>query len=543
MNWRLVFHILSALCILVGAAMLPSLGIAILGPERSLLGSKTAIAFGVSIAVCVFLGVLLRHLTREAHSDRVTPSDGFAIATLGWLLMAGLGALPLYLSAESAPLRSSADHANIGMSPGPSFTYLDAYFETMSGFTTTGASVFGTARTVTDSAGHEIGRGIIEALPPSFLFWRSLTHWLGGMGIVVLCLAILPTLHAGGYPMFQAEVPGPTAERLRPRIRETAAILWGVYILLSSAETLLLWLGDMPLLDSLCHTFGTMATGGFSTKDASIGHYSGLPHGLYIEIVIDIFMFLAGCNFLLHFQALHGNPKGYFRNTEFKFYVLVLAAAILIITIGTRMSGLPGYASTGASLRKSVFQVLSITTTTGFCTADFDLWPGMLRCLMVLLMFMGGCAGSTGGGLKQVRILVVAKYIFRELKRLLRPELQNRIRVGDETMDERLVANIVGLALLWLIIFALATFAVCASLGSAHFPGHHPHVDSELSTALTAVAATLNNIGPGLSGVGATCNYGWMPAAAKFILIICMLMGRLEVYSVVVLLLPLAWRR
>ena len=545
MNWRLVLYILGALCVVAAAAMLVPLGIALLGEEAQTLGTKTAWAFGIGVGFSLGVGLLLRLLTHRSAHDRFTASEGFAVAVFGWLLLAGLGAVPLYLCRSTGTLQAGQSHRVVGRSPGPAFSYLDAYFETMSGFTTTGASVFGTSRRITDAAGNEVGRGMIEALPPSFLFWRSLTHWLGGMGIVVLCLAILPALRAGGYPMFQAEVPGPTAERLRPRIRETAAILWGVYVLLSGGETLLLWLGDMPLFDALCHAFGTMATGGFSPKDASIGHYAatGHPSALYFEVVIDVFMFLAGCNFLLHFQALHGQFTGYRRSGEFRFYAMLLGGAIVVLTGVTHLSGLAGYESLGSAFRQSVFQGISITTTTGYCTADFNQWPTVARGLMVLLMFCGGCAGSTGGGLKQMRVLVAIKGVLRELRRLLRPGLVNRIRMGTESLNDRLVANILGLVLLWGLVFVVATLGVALFLGDAHFPGHAPNADSQLVTAGTAVAATLNNIGPGLSGVGATCNYGWMPGSVKLILIFCMLMGRLEVYSVVVVFLPLAWRR
>ncbi len=543
MNLKLVIYVLSALCLIVAAAMAPSLLLAVFGAEREFVGWRTAQAFAVGIVVSLALGAVFRGLTYKNAKDHFTASEGFAVVTLGWLLLAGLGAIPLYLCADKTPLAQVADLHRIGASPGASFSYLDAYFETMSGFTTTGSSIFGTSRELTSASGAEIGRGFIEALPQSFLFWRSLTHWLGGMGIVVLCLALLPTLHAGGYLMFQAEVPGPTAERLRPRIRETAAVLWGVYVLLTAAETMLLWLGKMPLFDALCHTFGTMATGGFSTKDASIGYYSADLNGLYIEVVIDIFMFLAGCNFLLHFQALRGDVRSYFKNAEFRFYCFVLAASALALTVVTRFSGLPNYGELGACFRDSIFQTISITTTTGFCTADFNIWPGIGRALMVALMFFGGCTGSTGGGLKQMRIMVVGKCIVRELRRMLRPGLANCIRIGEDGLQERFVASIVGLTLLWLLVFILATVLVAGCLGDATNPSHPPHIDSHITISVTAVAATLNNIGPGLSGVGATANYGWMTDSAKFVLIICMLLGRLEIYSVVVLLLPLAWRR
>jgi len=513
LNWRSVGYILGSLCLVSAAAMLPSLGIALFGEETW----RMRIVFGAVIAASILAGFALRRLTRAHRYDRITPADGFAVAAFGWMLMAFIGALPYFFS------------RSIAGTPGLNLGFVEAFFESMSGFTTTGSTVFGTAL-------GDGGFGLIGSLPKSLLFWRSMTHWLGGMGIVVLVLTILPALRVGGYQLFQAEVPGPTAERLRPRIRQTAAILWGVYILLSASETLLLWIGDMPLFDSLCHTFGTMATGGFSPKDGSIGYYArvGHPHALYFEIVISVFMFLAGCSFLLHYMALKGRPWAYWRNAEFRQYIRLLLIAIVVLTVFTSISV---YDSTGEAFRKSVFQTLSITTTTGYVIGDFNAWPGACRVLLLALMFCGGCAGSTGGGLKQIRIMVVFKYIYRELMKLVRPNLVKRIRVGETTMEEHTCANIIGLVLLWFTIFALAVFALTIVLGLFGYG------DVQLDTSFSAVAATLNNIGPGLGDVGATSNYGWMPAPAKIILLLCMLMGRLEVYAVIVVLLPLAWRK
>jgi trk system potassium uptake protein TrkH len=524
-NTRLITYVLGWLCITSAAAMAPSLGIALLGEQTGDVASRMSFVFGGTIVFSTLLGLAAIALTRSHRTDRITPAEGFAVATLGWILVAALGALPYYLSRNGLP--GTVD--GVGTTPGVALGYVEAFFESMSGFTTTGSSVFGTAL-------GEGGFGLIQSMPRSLVFWRSMTHWLGGMGIVVLVLAILPALRAGGYQLFQAEVPGPTAERIRPRIRETAAILWGVYVLLSAAEALFLWAGGMGLLDSLCHTFGTMATGGFSSKDASIGYYAQAAHpsALYFEIVIDVFMFLAGCNFLLHYLALHGKPRSYWQNAEFRQYVMVLAAATVVMTAFTRLTT---YTSVGEALRASVFQTISVTTTTGFVTADFNLWPGVCRMLLLALMFFGGCAGSTGGGLKQIRIMVVMKYLYRELVRLLRPNLISRIRIGEATIEERSCAGIIGLVLLWLSVF------VAASVGVLLFIDPTASSDSQLVTSFSAVAATLNNIGPGLANVGPTANFGWVPEGAKWILAACMLMGRLEVYSVIVVLLPSAWRK
>lgn len=519
MNIRLVFYVLGAIALLLAAAMLPSLGIALWGETSRFLSNRAAVAFTVSMGVCLLVGGMLRLLGRSARNDRITFSEGFAITTLGWITMAILGSLPYFFC------------HHLGIGPSPRFTWIDGYFESMSGFSTTGASVFGTPI----EAG---GLGLIESLPRSLLFWRSMTHWIGGMGIVLLTLAILPALRAGGYLMYRAEIPGPTADRLRPRIQETAAILWGVYIFFTGIETFLLWISGMPVFDAICHAFGTMATGGFSTKDASIGFYgqSGDPRAWWYEIVILFFMFLAGCNFLLHYQALQGRIEEYGKSGEFRFYVAVTFLSIVFLT---GMTYGQVFDSFFEALRYASFQVISILTTTGFTTYDFDLWPGSARFLLLLLMFFGGCAGSTGGGLKQIRILVILRFIHREILRLLRPPLMNRVRIADTTLEEETVGRILSLAVTWVVVYSLATLLLFLVLEGTKGEGR----DRVFLTAPTAVAACLNNIGPGLGAVGPSCNYGWLSPSAKLLLTFCMLLGRLEIYSVLVIFLPLAWRR
>ena len=545
MKHGLILNLLGALSLMIGGALFPPLVMAAFETSNPLIGYRTVEAFALSIAICFLIGLILRYFTREAVKDRFSASEGFAVATFGWMLAAALGALPMYLcvNVDSLPLDMSSGipvilaQESVGTSPGPNFSYVDAYFECISGFTTTGSSVFGTSRF------EAAGRGTIEALPKSFLLWRSLTHWLGGMGIVVLCLALLPALRAGGYQVFQAEVPGPVADKLVPRVSQTALNLWLVYLLLSVVETILLCIGGMPLFDSVCHTFGTMATGGFSTKDASIAFYANQSAGLYFELVIDLFMFLAGVNFLLHFQALRGKTiRGYLKDSEFMFYTLVVVVSVTVLTIV--LVGANVFPTVGNTIRQALFQVLAIMTTTGFATTNTDVWPGLARLILIVIMFMGGCAGSTGGGLKQVRVVVVFKYIYRGIVRLLRPGLSNRINVGSATLDEKLVANIVGLALLWGVVYVVSCLIVVPLLDGTTVPGiGQGDGNCYLVTGTTAVAATLNNIGPGLSGVGSTCNFGWMPLSVKAVLCICMLMGRLEIYTVIVVLLPIIWRK
>lgn len=515
MNIKLVINLLGSLCIIIGAAMLPSMIISFYDTTTSFAALSSRDAFALSITLSVLLGLFLKYAIKPDKSAVIGAADGFGVTAFGWMIAAFLGALPYIFICYS--------HGN--------FSFTEAYFESMSGFTTTGSSVFGTA--IGDG-----GYGRIESLPQSLLLWRSMTHWLGGMGIVVLALAILPALKAGGYQLFSAEVPGPTADRLQPRIRETAAVLWGAYCVLTLFEIFFLSIGGMPIFDSICHTFGTVATGGFSTKDASIGHYAlvGDPSALYFEVVITVFMFLAGCNFLLHYHALHGKPRVYWRNAEFRFYFYIALAIAAILALLVYLGGVYDYAE---SLRQAVFQTLSIMTTTGFATTDTNVWPAAAKLLLLVIMFFGGCAGSTGGGLKQIRIYVMWKYAIRELARLLRPSMVNRVRIGkDLSLDERAAMGIIGLVVLWFIVFA-----VCSLLVTLLLQGSGLAENSFLVTSVSSVAACLNNIGPGFAAVGSTENFHWMPSGAKILLTFCMLLGRLEIYSVLVLLLPLAWRK
>ncbi len=421
-------------------------------------------------------------------NDDLGYRDGFAVATLSWLGLAFLGALPFYFCGHM-----------------PSF--VDCYFESMSGFTTTGSTILSQ----------------VEILPKSILFWRALTHWIGGMGIIVLSLAILPLLGVGGMQLFNAEMPGPTKDRLAPRMQDTARILWGVYVLITCVEILLLMLGGMDLYDAVCHAFATLATGGFSTYTASVSHFNSA----YIEVVIIIFMFVAGINFTLHYHALHGRLSAYWRSEEFRFYLILVVVSTVIIFFANLKGDI--YNSVGETLRTAAFQVVSIITTTGFGTADFDQWPSLCKVLLVFLMFIGGCAGSTGGGIKVVRLLLFFKYARLQLRKLVHPHEISTIKMGREKVPEEVMVGILGFLALYVAFCVLASFLVTA-------------LGVDMITGVTAVIATLNNIGPGLHGVGPAQNFGAMPGLAKVVLIFCMLAGRLELYTVVVLLTPDFWK-
>lgn len=475
-----VFHVLSFLLMFEAAAMLLPI------PFSLYYGDADYIALIISAGI-TFIAGLTGFLSTNFEED-IRARDGFAIVTFGWIAFSLFGALPFLISGYI-----------------PSFT--DAFFETMSGFSTTGATI------LTD----------IEALPHGLLFWRSLTHWLGGMGIIVLSLAILPFLGVGGMQLFKAEVPGPTADKLTPRITQTAKILWGVYAGISLVEVILLMFGGMSLFDALCHTFGTMATGGFSTKNASIAAFDSA----YIDYVITFFMILAGTNFALHYRVVTGDWKAYFRNREFTFFLSIIGVAFLIIGLDTFFTR---YDNPGNALQYTLFQVVSIVTTTGYGTADYELWSFSSQLMLFFLMFVGGCAGSTGGSLKVVRIYVVFKFIYSEFIRLMHPHAVVPVRIGDNTVPRDALTNMIGLFILFVLIFIFGSL-VMAMLGLS------------MDSAMGSVAATLGNIGPGLGSVGPTDNYAHIPGAGKWLLTLFMLMGRLEVFTVIILLAPTFWKK
>lgn len=414
--------------------------------------------------------------------------DGFVVVTLSWLGLALLGALPFYLSG----------HVN---------SFIDCMFESMSGFTTTGSTILST----------------VEVLPKSVLFWRATTHWLGGMGIIVLSLAILPLLGIGGMQLFQAEMPGPTKDRLAPRIQDTARILWGVYLLFTLVETLLLLIGGLDFFDAICHAFATLATGGFSTHTASIAHFNSV----FIETVIIIFMFLAGTNFSLHHHALRGRIKIYWESEEFRFYLFISLIAVLIIMAANMYYHV--YGNLWETIRTAFFQVVTILTTTGFGTADFDQWPPVCKILLLTLMFIGGCSGSTGGGIKVVRLLLFLKYARLQVRSLIHPRTVGTLKLGNVKVPQEVMVSILGFFALYGGVFLVASIIV-TSLGV------------DIVTGTSAVIATLNNIGPGLNLVGPAQNFANLPPFAKVVLTFCMLAGRLELYTIAVLLSPGFWK-
>ncbi len=413
--------------------------------------------------------------------------EGYLVVSATWVLISLFGTLPYLLSGAI-----------------PRFT--DAFFESISGFSTTGASI------LTD----------VEAVPQGLLFWRSITHWIGGMGIIVLSVAILPFLGAGGMQLFSAESSGPMGEKLHPRIRETAKKLWGIYVLLTVAEVFLLMVGGMPLFDSMCHSFGTVATGGFGVKNDSIASYSP-----YIQYVITIFMILAATNFTLHYYALTGNIKRYFKDEEFRLFLGIIIGAALFI--GLNLYFRTQY-SLEHSLRAGFFQVASIISCTGFASEDFVLWPTALWLVLFFLMLIGGCAGSTTGSVKVMRYLMLFKMAGREFKKMFHPSAVLVLRYNKKPVSDNVLTKIMAFFLIYILTFATGVLLLSVN-------------DIDFTSAAGAVATTMGGVGPGLGVFGPMSNYSAAPDFSKWVLAACMLLGRLELFSVLILFTPSFWKR
>lgn len=424
------------------------------------------------------------------HPGELTRREGFGVVVFGWLAAAAIGAVPFRLS---------------GVIP----TWTSAFFETMSGFTTTGASVIASP----------------ESVPRGLLLWRALTQFFGGMGVLVLVVALLPLVGTGGMQLFRAEMPGPTKDRLTPRIADTAKRLWAVYALLAVSETILLRAAGLPWFDAVCHSFTTVSTGGFSTRAASIRAFNSPA----VEWIVIAFMFLGGTNFALHYRGLTGRFDAYRRDSEFKLYLLLVAAASLVLAGVLRVSGV--VATTGAAIRHASFAATTIATTTGFSTEDFGYWPAVAQMILFLLMFVGSCAGSTTGSIKVVRVLIALRMVGREIYRWMQPDAVMSIKVDRHAVDKPLLVNVLIFIVLYLLAFAVGTLAM-----SFHF--QHDWI-----SAASSVAACLGNIGPGFGAVGPSMNYASVPAAGQMLLSFLMLLGRLELFTVVVLFVPACWRR
>jgi len=482
MNFRIIVRVTGILIFFLGVSMAGPMLVSIVSKD----GGTNALACSMLITTVVGLAVFL--FTRSSEEYHLSHRDGVAIVTLGWIMAGLFGTFPYLLSGAI-----------------PEFT--NAYFESISGFTTTGASI------LTD----------IESLPKGILLWRSQTQWIGGMGIIVLSLAILPFLGVGGMQLYRAEIPSPVVDKLKPRISETAKTLWKVYLLITFGEVVLLTLGGMPVFDSICHAFCTMPTGGFSTKNASIAHYNS-P---YFDSIFIIFMLLAGINFSLHYRLIKGDIKIFGRDPECRTFLILVAILTLIVTMNIYGQV---YDSLAGSFRYAAFQVSSIITTTGFVTADYEKWPALSQQILLLCMFLGAMAGSTGGGIKIMRIMLLIKQSYQEIFRIIHPHAVTTVKLGGRPVPSDVINSIWGFFILYIGLFIAATL-IMASMGL------------DFISALASVAASIGNIGPGLGLVGPVKNYLEIPFAGKWVLILCMLLGRLEIYTVIVLLTPEYWRK
>jgi len=448
---------------------------------------KKSYSLLISGIITLISGGVIRYYTRNA-SKNIGRREGYIIVSIAWIVISLFGTLPYLISGAI-----------------PNFT--DAFFETISGFTTTGASI------LTD----------IESVPNGILFWRSMTQWIGGMGIIVLSVAILPLLGIGGMQLFVAEMPGITPDKLHPRITQTAKRLWLIYVLLTFVETILLMLGGMDLFDSLCHSFATMATGGFSTQNASVANYSA-----QIQYVLIIFMFLAGTSFTLHYFALRGKFKNIWKNEEYRYYLLfTLSVTILITFIWILHSNINNIEKT---FRDSLFQVVSIITTTGFVSSDYLIWPGFLWFFIFLLMFVGGSAGSTGGGIKIARHILLLKNSSAELKRSIHPQAIIPVKFNGKAVSQDIIFKVMAFFLIYITVFIVGTFVMTL-------------FGLDFKTAIGSTIATLGNIGPGIGKVGPAHNYAWIPDIGKWVLSFLMLLGRLELFTVLIIFTSSFWKK
>jgi len=500
MNYRLLAKFLGYFALAIGVSFAPSILWAFWFGEWS-----EAIGLAIATAIAGGFGGILYQAGRRAP-DQLYQREALGLVALAWIMASVFGALPYVCTGVLNPV--------------------DAVFESTSGFTTTGASV------ISD----------IPAVPKSVLFWRAFTHWLGGMGIVVLFIAVLPYLGAGGKQLFRSETTGPDPHGLRPRIKESAALLYKIYLGLTIAQTAALMLtGKMDFFHALCHTFGTLATGGFSTQNESIAFYDSIA----VECIIIFFMIAAGTNFSLYFGLFRKQFKNIIMDTEWRAYLCILAVATILIAINLAVPVGRGSfehfsEETGTlveqrhyewdhALRVAAFQSVSIMTTTGYATDDFDKWPHFSRTLMVVLMFVGGCAGSTGGGMKVVRIIMLAKMAFQRIESTFRPKTIRVLRLSGHVVDEDVQRMVFAFFVLNMFCFVVGTL-IMSLFGLP------------LVTAATSVIATLNNIGPGLELVGATSNFAFIPDVGKLFLVVFMIMGRLELFTILVLFVPSFWR-
>lgn len=480
MNYHMMAYILGNILRVEGLFLFaPTLLAVYYGEDKALF------AFGLTIFIAMIVGSILTKA--EPEDKKIYGREGFVIVALAWISMSFFGAMPFFFS---------------GAIEGP----VNCFFETVSGFTTTGASI------LTE----------IEGLPKSILFWRSFTHWIGGMGILVFMLAIMPTVDERSMHLMRAEAPGPLVGKLVPKVKSTAKLLYEMYIILTLLEIFLLILGGMPVFDSLVNTFSTAGTGGFAIKNASIAAYEN-P---YFEYVITVFMFLFSVNFNLYYFLLVKDVKNIFKNEELRYFIAIIIGAIGIITLNI----LSLYPTFESAFRHAAFQVLAIISTTGFATANFDAWPELSKTLLVILMIVGACGGSTGGGLKVSRLILLLKMAGLEIRRIVHPRSVNIIKLDGHKVDEEAIRGVGGFIIVYLFL-TMGSFLLI-SLNNFDF-----------TTSLTSVLTCLGNVGPGLARVGPIENYSLFSDFSKLVLCFNMLLGRLEIFPIIMLFAPAVWKR
>ncbi|HEY9184164.1 MAG TPA: potassium transporter TrkG [Salegentibacter sp.] len=493
LNYQIIFHVMGLLLLCNGAFMLLAVLISWFYQDG------VTLEISIAALITLFIGVLLMFSTK-GHRKEVKKREGYIIVTFGWIFMALSGTLP-YLISEAIP------------------QFHNAFFETMSGYTTTGASILND----------------IESIPNGILFWRSLTHWIGGMGIIVLAIAILPLLGIGGMQLFAAEAPGPNADKLKPRITDTAKRLWLIYVSYTIAETILLRVAGMSFFDAINHSLSTLSTGGFSTKNISIAYWNDQP---VIQYIIILFMILAGSNFVLSYFSFKGRIQKVLHDDEFKWYILFIAVFTLLTSVliyfeaDISLSQIDHpmvWGEAESALRHALFQVIAIITTTGFVTADYTMWTPFLTIVFFGLFFLGGSAGSTAGGVKVMRHIIMIRNGMTEFKRSLHPNAILPVRFNRKSISHDIVFNILGFFILYMLAFII---------GSVVFGG----MGLDFETSIGGAASSLGNIGPALGALGPVNNYDILPVFGKFWSAFLMLIGRLELFTVLIILTPYFWR-
>ena len=483
MKIKTVLRVLALICLVASCAMLPPLMLALYDRSSDVVG------FAVSISAGVIFSASILIVTGKSSDNSMGIREGLGVTGFSWIVASLIGGLPFWIS-------------------GAVDSYTDAFFESMSGFTTTGATILNE----------------IEELPRGLLLWRSLTHWMGGMGIIVLSLAVLPFLGVSGMEMYKAEVPGVTAGKVTPRLHQTAIRLWSAYVILTLSETVLLMFGGMSLFDAFCHSCSTIATGGFSTKNNSIAFFPSA----YIQWTITIFMFLAGVNFSLYFLLPQKRFHDIFADEELQSYTKITVISSVAIALCLLLTG--EFDSIEYTVRQSFFHVVSVMTTTGFVVHDYDYWPEFTKFIIIILMFIGASGGSTGGGCKVSRFLIIGRQLRMEVKKLLHPRSVLTPRMDSKPIAEGTMSSAVAFFVLYMIILSIGTLITTA-------------FGIDIMTAFTGVLTCLSNVGPGLHGLGAVESFTHLPALVKWLFSFCMLAGRLELFAVFLLFLPETYRK